>query len=231
VRGQHSTSDLVSSSSSSRAIYKAGARGSRPQAAAAQQQLSSSAAVAWLPQQRRSRRAAQRVYQIYLQQPIKKLCSGWLMLFCTRGCLPWLLVLTAAVAASASASAYAATTTTPASDKQQRQPHILFALVDDLGHFNVQLTNPKIKTPCLTELRKQGIFLNRHYTYKYCSPSRNSLMSGRLPIHIKEDNGWVGGVPQNMTVIAAKLKSAGYATAQIGKVSLFPFLVFLHART
>eukprot|EP01052_Picozoa_sp_SAG31_P063206 SAG31_NODE_22148_length_532_cov_1.325635_1_plen_64_part_01 len=27
------------------------------------------------------------------------------------------------------------------------KPHLLFALVDDLGHFNVQLTNPEIHTP------------------------------------------------------------------------------------
>lgn len=98
------------------------------------------------------------------------------------------------------------------------KPHLLYALVDDLGWYNVQLHNPKIRTPHFVELRSQGILLDRHYTFKYCSPSRNSLMSGRLPIHVKEDNGWVGGVPQNMTVVAAKLKEAGYATHQIGKV-------------
>ena len=46
-------------------------------------------------------------------------------------------------------------------------------------------------------------------SHRYCSPTRVSIMSGRLPIHVKEDNDWVGGVPRNMTIIAAKLKSAG----------------------
>ena len=87
----------------------------------------------------------------------------------------------------------------------------------DLGHFNVELHNPEMKTPHLVEFRKAGLLLDRHYTYKYCSPTRVSIMSGRLPIHVKEDNDWVGGVPRNMTIIAAVLKRAGYATHQIGK--------------
>ena len=124
-----------------------------------------------------------------------------------------LLTLVAAAQQACLPQMFAAATTPHAKAK----PHILYALVDDLGWYNTQLHNPEIHTPYLVELRKQGIFLDRHYTFKYCSPSRNSLMSGRLPIHVKEDNGWVGGVPQNMTVIAAKLKGAGYATHQIGK--------------
>ena len=46
------------------------------------------------------------------------------------------------------------------------RPHILYALVDDLGHYNVQLTNPEVKTPHLVELREKGVWLDRHYTYK-----------------------------------------------------------------
>jgi arylsulfatase B len=98
-----------------------------------------------------------------------------------------------------------------------RRPSQSRVFVADLGHFNVQLTNPEIHTPYLVELRKQGIFLDRHYTYKYCSPSRVSFLSGRLPIHIKEDNDWIGGIPRNMTILAGKLKEAGYRAHQIGK--------------
>ena len=90
------------------------------------------------------------------------------------------------------------------------KPHLLFALVDDLGHYNVGLTNPLIQTPYLDELRAEGVFLDRHYTYKYCSPTRVSIMSGRVPIHVKEDNDWLGGVPRNMTIVAAVMQKGGY---------------------
>ena len=59
--------------------------------------------------------------------------------------------------------------------------------------------------------------------FVYCSPSRSSLMSGRLPYHVNQinlGNAFPGsGVPRNMTLIAAKLQSVGYRTHQIGKVS------------
>ena len=64
--------------------------------------------------------------------------------------------------------------------------------------------------------------VQRHYTYKFCSPSRSSLLSGRLPMHVNiynDDPAMPGqGVPTNMTMISAKLKSAGYQSHFIGKV-------------
>ncbi|EDQ89247.1 uncharacterized protein MONBRDRAFT_8279 [Monosiga brevicollis MX1] len=53
-------------------------------------------------------------------------------------------------------------------------PNIVFFLVDDLGHYNAAAV-------CLT---REGIILNRHYVYKFCSPTRSSFMSGRLPVHV-----------------------------------------------
>lgn len=67
------------------------------------------------------------------------------------------------------------------------------------------------------------------HSYKFCSPTRSSLQSGRLPVHVNTENAppdvWnpddpVSGfaaIPRNMTGIAAKLKSAGYQTHQVGK--------------
>eukprot|EP00039_Didymoeca_costata_P002570 m.61122 g.61122 ORF g.61122 m.61122 type:complete len:529 (+) comp11379_c0_seq2:104-1690(+) len=99
------------------------------------------------------------------------------------------------------------------------KPHIVYALVDDWGHYNSHVlgNNPDIHTPNLDKLVANGAILDRHYTYQFCSPTRVSLMSGRLPIHVKEDNDWVGGVPRNMTIIAKKLQSAGYSTHHLGK--------------
>ena len=40
------------------------------------------------------------------------------------------------------------------------------------------------KTPNMDALVKSGVLLNQYYVHKYCSPSRSSYQSGRLPIHV-----------------------------------------------
>ena len=113
------------------------------------------------------------------------------------------------------------------------KPHILFLLVDDWGWANVGYhRNPPTKevvTPNFDSLVKEGLELDQHYAFRFCSPSRCSLLSGRLPIHVNDKNEPVSnynpndkvsgfaGIPRNMTTISQKLKSAGYATHQVGK--------------
>ena len=92
----------------------------------------------------------------------------------------------------------------------------------DLGWNNVEWHNPtQMKTPNAAALVKDGIELDRHYAFLYCSPSRSSLMTGRLPYHVQQTNypNWdlAQGAPRNMTFIAAKLKQAGYQTVHVGK--------------
>ncbi len=56
---------------------------------------------------------------------------------------------------------------------------------------------------------------------RYCSPSRSSLFSGRLPIHVGELNPEPSqpgfGVDVRMATLADQLRAAGYATHQLGK--------------
>jgi len=103
----------------------------------------------------------------------------------------------------------------------RRPPHIVFFLVDDLGWHNVGFHNPMVHTPAIDSLRAQGVELTRHYAYKFCSPSRTSLLSGRLPAHVNERNkiteAPMAGVPPEMTTIPAMLKSAGYKSHHVGK--------------
>ena len=117
----------------------------------------------------------------------------------------------------------------PAADK----PHIVYILADDWGWANVGYhRNPptrEVDTPNIDSLVKEGLELDQFYVYPFCSPSRSSLISGRLPIHVNVINGGINkynpddpvsgyaGIPRNMTGIAAKLKEAGYATHQVGK--------------
>ena len=80
---------------------------------------------------------------------------------------------------------YSERLTAPAAGKQ---PHILMILFDDYGWADAGWhrgytapggehvpTTPEVATPNLDALVKAGIDLNRHYVYKYCSPSRSAL--------------------------------------------------------
>ena len=113
------------------------------------------------------------------------------------------------------------------------KPHIFFLMVDDWGWANVGYhRNPptrEVVTPNFDSLVKEGLELDQHYAFQFCSPSRCSFLSGRLPIHVNDKNVPVsyynlndavsgqGGIPRAMTTISEKLKSAGYATHQVGK--------------
>ena len=124
------------------------------------------------------------------------------------------------------------------------RPHLVHVVVDDLGwHSKIvmlsrvvavrlanpksitmsdtQLSNPEVHSPNIVALAKSGITLMRHYTYRYCSPTRCALLSGRLPHHVSEgnyQNDYIGGfIHANMTIIADKLKQSGYKTHHVGK--------------
>jgi arylsulfatase I/J len=123
-----------------------------------------------------------------------------------------------------------ATATTPT-----LPPNIVILFVDNLGWANVGYHRPpaldpsQLATPNIDALAASGLELDRHYTYKFCSPSRSSLMSGRLPFHVNiynDDPALPGqGVPVGMTLLPLKLKQSGagsatptpYATHFIGK--------------
>ena len=62
---------------------------------------------------------------------------------------------------------------------------------------------------------EEGITLERQYTYTWCSPSRASLMTGRLPHRLMEQEDHF--VPKRIAMLPAILKKAGYATAHVGK--------------
>ena len=102
------------------------------------------------------------------------------------------------------------------------KPNLIFALVDDLGHNNVPWNNPEqTMSGSLNKLAtEEGVILDRFYTYKFCSPTRSSFLSGRFPIHVNEDQpgiGDVGGIDLRMTLIPKRLKQYGYSTAAVGK--------------
>ncbi len=82
--------------------------------------------------------------------------------------------------------------------------------------------NPEPRTPHIDALHHSGAELTNYYVYRFCSPTRSSFMSGRLPYHVNQQNhppaSPGGGVPLGMTTLADKLNASGYLTHQIGKV-------------
>eukprot|EP00927_Polykrikos_kofoidii_P044750 TRINITY_DN38633_c0_g1_i1.p1 TRINITY_DN38633_c0_g1~~TRINITY_DN38633_c0_g1_i1.p1 ORF type:complete len:617 (-),score=75.20 TRINITY_DN38633_c0_g1_i1:393-2033(-) len=98
-------------------------------------------------------------------------------------------------------------------------------MVDDLGWgdvgFNLDSPDSEVRTPNMDALVASGIHLTRHYVHHTCTPTRSSVQSGRLPVHVTTQLGDVAhqatGIPRNMTGIAEKLSDGGYSTHFVGK--------------
>lgn len=128
----------------------------------------------------------------------------------TRSCfcaaLLWLLVLGSSAAGEA-------------------RPNILFILADDLGYGDVQCYNPrsKIPTPNLNKLAEQGIrFTDAHSPATVCTPTRYSLLTGRMAFRTGSSGVFtgVGGpcmIEADRLTLASMLKHQGYRTAMFGK--------------
>jgi arylsulfatase B len=97
-------------------------------------------------------------------------------------------------AVAAAALLVGAAAPAPAANAAPR-PHIVVLLTDNMGWANVGFHRPpslparEIHTPNVDKLAASGLILDRHYTYKFCSPSRSSFLSGRLPFHVNIYNG------------------------------------------
>ncbi|KAK7231142.1 sulfuric ester hydrolase [Aureococcus anophagefferens] len=100
------------------------------------------------------------------------------------------------------------------------KPHLIFLLADDEG-WNNGFYNEDVLTPHTDALVAAGVKLTNHYVYKFCSPTRSSFLSGRLPIHVNQENSATeqagAGVPLGMSTIGETMRAAGYRTAHVGK--------------
>lgn len=98
--------------------------------------------------------------------------------------------------------------------------NVLVLMADDLGWNGVSYHNPKMTTPALAKLAKEGVQLERFYGYPVCSPARSALLSGMMPRRFGVTD-IVGpgqqGIPKGTPTLAACLQKAGYSTSLIGK--------------
>uniref|UniRef100_A0A8C3M063 Arylsulfatase G n=1 Tax=Chrysolophus pictus TaxID=9089 RepID=A0A8C3M063_CHRPC len=105
----------------------------------------------------------------------------------------------------------------------QGKPNFIVILADDLGWGDLGANWAETKeTPHLDELAAEGTrFVDFHSAASTCSPSRASLLTGRLGVRNGVTHNFaissLGGLPLNETTLAEVLRAAGYSTAAIGK--------------
>ncbi|XP_070577422.1 arylsulfatase A-like [Ptychodera flava] len=104
------------------------------------------------------------------------------------------------------------------------KPNVVFLMLDDVGYGDLGLYgHPTSSTPNIDVLASKGMVFTQFYAgSSMCSPSRASLLTGRLPPRtgvyprvFAPDSS--GGLPLHETTIAQILKQQGYQTAIIGK--------------
>ena len=105
-------------------------------------------------------------------------------------------------------------------------PNLIYILTDDLGWNFPGYHNGEnlVKTPTLDHLATiDGVRLESQYMYKYCSPSRGSLLTGRYPWKMASTrcNFIPSTIPEGIdlsyTFLPQHLAKAGYFTSHIGK--------------
>jgi arylsulfatase len=119
---------------------------------------------------------------------------------------------------------------------KERPPNVILIMADDLGYHDLSCYgHPKIKTPVIDGLARDGVKLTSFYAGStICTPSRMALLTGAYPSRLGWTKGVVGymmpkrhGLSPDALTIAEVFKSQGYVTGLFGKWHLgdeAPFL-------
>jgi arylsulfatase A-like enzyme len=101
---------------------------------------------------------------------------------------------------------------------QQSAPNIVYIIADDIGWNDLGCYgNDVVKTPNIDKLAAGGIkFTNAYLTASSCSPSRNSIITGRYPHNMGAPELHMP-LPEDQVPFPLLLKEAGYYTVQAGK--------------
>jgi arylsulfatase A-like enzyme len=106
---------------------------------------------------------------------------------------------------------------------KDERPNIIVIYTDDVGYGDVSCYGAtKVATPEIDKLAASGLmFTNAYATSATCTPSRYGLLTGEYPWRKRGTNIARGDatliIDPSKPTVASVLKSAGYATAVIGK--------------
>ena len=104
-------------------------------------------------------------------------------------------------------------------------PNIVLILADDLGYGDVGCYNPesKVPTPNLDRLSREGLtFMDAHAPSTVCTPSRYSVLTGRMAFRTGMTNVFTGAggpclIEEGRMTLPGMLRDKGYTTACFGK--------------
>ncbi len=106
---------------------------------------------------------------------------------------------------------------------EPEKPNFILIVADDLGYGDLgSYGNTLIRTPVLDRLASEGVRLKEFYSAApTCSPARAGLLTGRHPLRTGITRVFIPkekwGMPNSELTLAEHLRTAGYATACIGK--------------
>lgn len=123
---------------------------------------------------------------------------GWILLFISYSCSP------------------------SSRKSEESYPNVLIILADDMGYGDLGCYGGQAQTPNIDALASRGIrFTDCYAGAPNCSPSRVSLMTGRIParsgMYSYRPPNHVMHLPDKEVTIAELLRKKGYQTAHIGK--------------
>ncbi len=109
------------------------------------------------------------------------------------------------------------------SDKATRKRPNILLITSDQQHFDtLGFANPRIKTPALDRLAREGTNFTRAYCNNpTCTPSRASIITGMYP---SWHGAWSIGtkLPEDVPTVGQRFLDAGYTTALVGKAHFQP---------
>lgn len=106
----------------------------------------------------------------------------------------------------------------------QERPNVIIIYTDDQGTVDLNSYGATdLVTPYMDKLVKSGVKFTQFYASPICSPSRASLLTGKIPQragcpgNAGADPKSKSGLPGTEYTMAEMFKDAGYNTAHIGK--------------
>jgi arylsulfatase A-like enzyme len=102
------------------------------------------------------------------------------------------------------------------------RPNVLLITSDQQHWSALGVLNPKIRTPNLDRLAREGTRFDRAYCPSpVCSPSRSSIITGQYP---STHGCWTIGVKlaEDVPTVGERFQEQGYDTSLIGKAHFQP---------